>query len=479
MSDTVENAVSTARHAEAIEANLQLIADLGYADATLALAGPGGVLTVVADARPMTAPTTSRATREGLALPPEREQEAYEALQVGVPVEGTRRRTTGGISYVTKSYPVHAPSGEVFAVVIRDISLQVLEAPGTMERRFMDAVEEVLGILARMPFTTTHGETFATGRRAGDGVLRIDAGGTVGYASPNAVNIMRLAGVEGRVTGMPATRLPGGLVALAPVLLDRAGRAAHTQVEVGARVLDYRAMRLDHGALVLVEDLTEAHARQRELAVKEATIREIHHRVKNNLQTIASLLRIQARRTESEEARRSLAEAVERIASMAVVHDMLAISAGDEVDFTAAAHIVVDMVARGLLGPHSAVIVEVEGEAGTVADRVATSLALVVAELVHNAIEHGMGDGATGAVTVSLRRSPATLIVAVRDEGRGLPPGFDEGATGNLGLAIVRTIVRDDLGGTLTFSSDRGTKVTVCVPLRASGGTAADAAKEE
>jgi two-component sensor histidine kinase len=235
--------------------------------------------------------------------------------------------------------------------------------------------------------------------------------------------------------------------------------------EVAERVLGYRSIGLPAGALVLVEDLTEARRREQEIKVKDATIREVHHRVKNNLQTIASLLRIQARRSDSHETRRALAEATERVGSMAVVHDLLAGSDEERVDFAEAARTVVDLVRRGMIGEGSGIAVTVEGQTGAVDAHTATSLALALAELVHNALEHGFADRETGHVEVGMRRVEGELVLTVRDDGAGLPAGFEADTTANLGLAIVRTVVKDDLRGTLAFSGGRGTTVTVRVPL--------------
>jgi two-component sensor histidine kinase len=286
----------------------------------------------------------------------------------------------------------------------------------------------------------------------------------VAYGSPNAVNILKLAGLEGGLIGTPAAELPGGTVGVGPVLGMDGAIAA--EVEVGGRVLSYRSIGLPNGTAVLVEDFTEARLREQELKVKEATIREVHHRVKNNLQTIASLLRIQARRAGSAEVTHALAEAGERSGSMAVVHEMLAGSTAEEVDFADAAAIVVDMVRQSLVGPEDRVDVSVEGTTGEVPASAATSLALVTAELVHNAIEHGLV-GRGGHVTVAMRRLPEEVRLVVRDDGAGLPPGFDVESSANLGLAIVKTVVEDDLRGTLAFASasGRGTTVTVRVPL--------------
>jgi two-component sensor histidine kinase len=448
-------------HLANIADNLQLIADMGYGDVALAVAQPDGTLVVAADARPMTAVAALAATRVGRTLSRAEEIEAYAALDSAQPVMGEQRRITRGISYATSAYPVGDPP---YAVILRDLAQQVVEAPGKMESAFMDAAEELLDTLRREPlFDVVSGEPFSTLRLAGDGVMRLGAAGHISYASPNAVNIMRLAGVEGVVVGLPVSALPGGAVGIGPVIGTRGAITA--EARVGERVLRYRSIALPAGALVLVEDVTEARSREQELKVKDATIREVHHRVKNNLQTIASLLRIQARRAHSDEAKRALREATERVSSMAVVHELLSGSDEERIDFTEAAGTVVDMVRQGLAGDSPRVCVDVEGSTGLVPANIATSLALVLAELVHNAIEHGFAGRDTGVVSVNMRRLPEELLLSVRDDGKGLGPGFDIASDANLGLEIVRTIVQDDLRGQLGFSDGRGTTVTVRFPL--------------
>lgn len=449
-------------HMDNVAANLQLVADMGYGDAALAVARPDGSLEVVADARPNTALAPFAISRVGSVLDPDEEPEAYLALREGRSSLGDRRRMNRGIGYITAAYPIGEP--HAFAVVVRDIAEQVMESPGTMETVFMDIAEELLDALRSEPFLDVRtGQPFSTERTAGDGVIRVSAGGVIRYASPNAMNIMRQAGCEGQIVGLKAPELPGGGFGIAPVVGTRGGIA--TEAEVGERILAYRSISLPSGVFVLVEDRTEARRREQELRVKEATIREVHHRVKNNLQTIASLLRIQARRAGNEEASRALAEAMERVGSMAVVHDLLSGSDAEQVDFTEAARTVVDLVSQGLAGTSSKVSVTVEGDTGQVDARTATSLALTLAELVHNAIEHGFAESEAGSVTVTMRRVPGELVLTVRDDGVGLPEDFDPSSSANLGLAIVRSVVEDDLRGTLSFSGVRGTTVTVRVPV--------------
>lgn len=453
---------SARTHLANVAANLQLIADMGYGDVALAIMREDGMLVVAADARPATAVAPFGSSRVGRTLRAEDELEAYEAVAQRRAVHGEPRRVVRGIKYSTTAWPVNRT--QVQAVVLRNLAQQVVESSGAMESAFMQVADELLDTLVDRPLADIRSDApFATVRTAGDGVIRVSETGRIAYASPNAVNIMRLAGVESVLTGMRASTLPGGGFGISPVLGTRTAIAV--EAVVAERVLGYRTIGLPTGALVLVEDRTEARRREQEIKVKDATIREVHHRVKNNLQTIASLLRIQARRSDSESARHALAEATERVSSMAVVHDLLAASDEERIDFSEAARTVTALVARGLVGEGGGVEVSVEGRTGQVDAHTATSLALAVAELVHNALEHGISDRETGHVDVGMRRVPGELVLTVRDDGVGLPDGFDRIADANLGLEIVRTVVEDDLRGTLTFSGGRGTTVTVRVPL--------------
>ncbi len=449
--------------------NLQLVADLGYGDVALCAPERDGSLVTIADARPVTAVSAIATSRVGQRLDVEAEPEAYEAFASARPVVGERMRVTRGITFFTRAYPVGPVAGP-YAVLVRHLSEQVVESPGKMEVAFMEAAESLIEVLGEGPLRDNlTEEPFVTARRPGDGLVRIASSGTVVYASPNAINILRAASLDGLVQGMSVTELPGSATAISPVLLS--GGCRRTEMEAANRVLDYRAMAVPGGAVLLVEDVTEANRREQELKIKETTIREVHHRVKNNLQTIASLLRIQARRSDDDALVRALGEAIERISSMAVVHDMLAGSTDERIDFAEVARSVVDMVRRSVLGPDSKASVSTSGSSGEVPANVATPLALVIAELVHNALEHGISGGEDDSVEVTLRRLPEELHLVVRDNGRGLPEDFDVDATSTLGLAIVRTLVQDDLGGTLAFgAAPRGTTVTIRVPLEEEGG---------
>lgn len=222
------------------------------------------------------------------------------------------------------------------------------------------------------------------------------------------------------------------------------------------------------GSLVLCRDVTELRRRERELITKDATIREIHHRVKNNLQTVAALLRLQARRMDSDQGREALNEAVRRVGSIAIVHETLSQNLDERVEFDEIADRVIAMVAE--ISPGK-VACRRTGRFGILDAEVATPLSMVLTEVLQNALEHAFTQGEQGTVEVSAARSgsgraDARLLITVVDDGCGLPEGFDPQRAGNLGLQIVRTLVEGELGGSFDMQpgAERGTKVVLDVP---------------
>ncbi|MDP9433675.1 MAG: sensor histidine kinase, partial [Actinomycetota bacterium] len=268
---------------------------------------------------------------------------------------------------------------------------------------------------------------------------------------------------------------PRASAALAAAL--RFGEPRDSEVEAQGATVLLRVMPMvpagqRRGALVLVRDVTELRRRDRQLVGKDATIREIHHRVKNNLQTVAALLRLQARRMTDPATRSALEESVRRVSSIALVHETLSLTLEERVAFDEVADRVLAMCAE-VAAPESEVVVRRAGAFGQLAAEVATPLAMVLTELVQNAVEHAFADATgpiPGRVEVRVDRRAEALDVVVADDGRGLPAGFDPADTARLGLQIVRTLVESELRGrlSLTAGPDGGTEARLAVPLPAS-----------
>jgi len=215
---------------------------------------------------------------------------------------------------------------------------------------------------------------------------------------------------------------------------------------------------------VLCRDVSELRHQEQELITKDATIREIHHRVKNNLQTVASLLRIQARRTHSDEARDALTQAMRRVESIAVVHDTLASGLAQTVDFDEVFDRVLKLVAEVAAAPNTRARTQREGRFGVLPSEYATPLALALTEVVTNAVEHGLA-GQEGVVSIEAFRTSETLRVIVSDTGHGLP----EGRVGQgLGTQIIRTLIQGELSGSIEWkgTEGEGTEVTIEIPMR-------------
>ena len=214
-------------HLANVADNLQLVADLSYGDVALAVPEPNGELVVRADARPSTAMAPFAASRAGCRLAAEEEPEAYAALR-GRAAESNGPRPASDPKFSVTAFPIGRPTP--CGVVVCSLAEQVAVSPGRMERAFAAAARELLDALGSGPLRDLRtGASFSTTRRAGDGVLRVNDKGRIAYASPNAVTIMRLAGVEGRVTGMRAATLPGGGFGISPVLGTRGAIAIEAE----------------------------------------------------------------------------------------------------------------------------------------------------------------------------------------------------------------------------------------------------------
>jgi two-component sensor histidine kinase len=210
------------------------------------------------------------------------------------------------------------------------------------------------------------------------------------------------------------------------------------------RIVPLTNLRGRIGTLIVCRDTTEIRRKERQLVTKDATIREIHHRVKNNLQTVSALLRLQARRMKSTEAHAALEEAMARVQAIAVVHEILSYSMSGSVDFDDVADRLLKLTGD-LGGEKGHVDARRQGSFGEIPAEVATSLSLIVTELCQNAIEHGLASGSGTVKVVPDRKQDRSLEVCVIDNGQGLPEGFrvDDKDRTSLGLSIVSTLLQD------------------------------------
>jgi two-component sensor histidine kinase len=453
----------------------QLLADLSFADLVLLVPDDDRQhFTVVAQMRPTTGPTAYQDDLVGTVMTATDRPQLAAALAEGRIVREGDPVWLGGIPVREEVLPVTS-GGRVIAVVARDTNLAAARTPSRLEIAYLRSASDLATMLAegRWPYPAEPARHVGSGPRRGDGLIRLDTAGSVTFASPNALSAYRRLGHPGDLAGASLSEVTSGLADRrtipldAPVAVLARGRLPRSgDVEAADAIIALRALPLwpggQHiGALVLVRDVTELRRRERQLLSKDATIREIHHRVKNNLQTVAALLRLQARRMEVPQAREALEESVRRVSSIAVVHETLSGSFDESVSFDEVADRVLAMIAD--VGG-SRVAVRRRGSFGALTAEQATPLAMVLTELVQNAVEHGYDEHRGGTVEVVVERGEgAWLRVRVVDDGRGLPESFTTAGSDRLGLQIVRTLVDTELGGRLDLDSPDtgGTVATV------------------
>lgn len=478
------------RHLERLMASWNLLADLCFSDLLLYVpadrlaggeTGQGDTpFVAIGQVRPTTNATLFEIDLVGQVVAARQLPLALEALRTGIVTVGEQRSDIGDGHQRLECIPVRC-SGQLLAIVCRVWSPQVARRRGVLERVYLNLFERLSLMVTDGIFPFADDDLpVETAPRVGDGVIVVDERARISFASPNAVSALHRLGIVSAIDGTTlaalgldtsvvhasfATRLP---------VVEEVERRSDTTLLL--RSIPLLARGELTGALVLVRDVSDVRRRDRLLLTKDATIREVHHRVKNNLQTISSLLRLQARRIEAPEGRTALAEAERRIRAIAIVHEVLSRDASDQVPFDEIIHALLRM-AQESSDSSQGVAVRVAGHLGDIPADMATPLAVVLNELVQNAIEHGFVGGfyskcgqSTQAPRIDLvfERAAAHYAVAVRDNGVGLPSGFDLDKTRSLGLAIVRDLVRTQLAGTITMDSEHGTVARVEIPLRRS-----------
>ncbi len=473
-------------HLHALVADWALLSDLSFADLLLLVpsqpssdrrpvrgkrAESGAEFLVVAQVRPATGPTAYHNDEVGsVVMNRWVVQNAWRENRIAREGEP---EWDDGVPVRTEAIPVRH-GDRTIAVLARDTNLSTTRTPSALETAYLHCANHLALMTAEGFFPFRGGIIeLPEAPRVGDGMMRLDGEGKVIFASPNALSAYRRLGYTGNITGedLRTVHHKLDLPSTAPAVWHAIGQRRPVEVELnaGSTVVLLRAIPLFPGShreiLVLIRDVSDLRRREAQLLSKDATIREIHHRVKNNLQTVAALLRLQARRTRADEARSALRESVRRVTSIAVVHETLSQTLGESVPFDEIADqiaaLTVDLATTGVRPATRRV-----GTFGNLPGALATPLALVLSELLQNAVEHAF-DGRAGSIEVRVYRDENRLDVVVADNGAGLPADFQLEHSPRLGLQIVRQLVLGEMRGTIRLSAgpEQGTEALLSIPL--------------
>ena len=351
--------------------------------------------------------------------------------------------------------------GKIIAVLSREWVVYSARRAGQLESTYAEIFSKLAEMVSQglFPFEGRIADA-GVAPRVGDGAIVLDAQTRVRYASPNAVSALHRVGVSTNAIGQTLAEL--GVAESAarnayertePVIEEIEQTSEVTLLTRCIPLLNSKGNTVEVvGGVLLLRDVSELRRRDRLLLTKDATIREIHHRVKNNLQTISSLLRLQARRLDSAEAKEAVGESVRRIRTIALVHETLSREPGEDISFIEIVRPLMRLVEEGLQSADRPVRFVVKGDGGRLPATIATPLSVVILELLQNAVDHGFPEGSTGgSVVVALSHDEDALSVKVVNDGIGLSPTFDFAHATGLGLSIVRTLVTTELAGSIAM----------------------------
>ncbi|MFP7697093.1 sensor histidine kinase [Trueperella sp. LYQ143] len=442
----------------------QIIADITFSDLVLYIRGAKAPV-AVAQARPATAHTVYRTDQVGFPPP---EKIIADVKRVLDHCESVADEDEVSLIRIV---PVRFKKDVIAAMAIVS-ARRADRVPSQALANYEAIAHTLIEMVTRGEFPA---ENSPTGYRHGtprvpDGLVHVDADGVAKYVSPNAVSHFRRFGIEEPILGSVLAEQVSNRIetagqvdeALPLVLMGRASWMA--EAEAHGVVISLRAVPLHRGAerlgaVILCRDITELRRQERELISKDSTIREINHRVKNNLQTVSALLRMQARRADSSDTRSALETAQRRVATIAVVHEKLSQTINEVVDFDSVFVPVLRMV-RDAAVTEEPVIATFHGTFGMVRAEQATALGVVMNEIISNAIEHGLPNG--GRIDITAQREGNHLHITVADNGIGVGP---QGPRPGLGMQIVKTMVNAELKGNIEWSANEGGGVCVDLDL--------------
>lgn len=471
-----------------IENDMPIVADISRGDLLIYCLVSPNRAAVVAQARPHSIAPIHPKSLIGRTVTEVEEPLVLQALNRGRFLHGNRTLIPDGAPVLQEVHPIRNREGKVLGALSIETNLIEHERHRRRSKVFQRALRQLQGMLLRGEI---EGAEKLSPFGEHDGIIVMDNQRCIRYASGIATNLYRRVGHLDSLVGKRTSELETEDEVLVLKAL-RENRCIEEETKEGQRDWVKKAIPLTScerpfwdwrhrlglppskprlvGVLLTIHDETEARRRERELKVKSAMIQEIHHRVKNNLQVIASLLRMQGRRSKSEEVRRSLDDSVRRILSIAVVHEFLSQQEARVINIKEVSQRIIQHTQQGILQPDKHIRLIVSGPGIYLPAQQATTCALIINELLQNAVEHGFERKPGGTISIEFEDNGDTVLISVTDDGQGLPEDFSLEQADSLGLQIVRTLVQDDLKGQFELKQGDGVSAIVTFPKQTAGG---------
>lgn len=441
---------------QTIQPVLGLAADIAHASITIYLpADDKRFFDIYKQERPRTQIGSQQPDMTGRRIRIVEEPLICRCLQSGLPVDGKKEWTLGTF-HSFRAYPLKDGAGRVYAALSFD--------GAGLDDIIVAQSFELLCNLRR----SVEDNPLYRRLSPSDGLMVVDANKLIIAANRAAKHIFQAMDVRGLIgsrTNDMNVNWP-----LVGMVIDT-GTAEGKEFDVHGRILSMRVLPVTERprggcAIVILRDITELRKKDEELLIKSVVIKEIHHRVKNNLQTISSLLRLQARRAQSEETKLVLRDCIGRVNSIAIVHEYLSQQDSGLIDVAKVAKGIYQAILSSMLRPDFKLEAQFTADKVELPSEKATSIALILNELLQNIIEHAFEGRESGNLKVSFTESGDVYKLVITDDGVGLPQEFEMGQGRSLGLKIIKTLAESDLQGSFTLKSrpEGGAEARVIIP---------------
>lgn len=451
---------------EKVAKQLQITADVAQADMFIDCpTRSADCAIVVAQVAPATAQSLYQSSVIGQMAYARNEPAVLFSLLSGMPIIEHRGISQEGSAMQQNVVPIKNDAGATIGVLIKehDISGQ-LEHEKHVEL-LLETTEQLSDSLLRSAMMESRVPSLIH-----DGIVLIDENDTIGYANAQAVSLLNRIGYGDSPKGKPVNWLFDGKCS--SLQMQQKGGVLYEELHINGHIILLKAVVLHNrdfgtisGSIVLLHDITELKEKEKQLMIKSAVIKEIHHRVKNNLQTITGLLRMQVRRTDHVELKTLLRESINRINSIAAIHDILAQSGLESINVHQLIGDIADMIVGSQVEPEKSIEVVVTGAFPDYSSDKATTLALIVTELIQNSILHGFKDTSRGKIEIHCEEYQYGMKLSIQDNGCGIGDREEEVTGCHLGLQIVETLVVQDLEGSIRYlNNGNGTTVTLQAP---------------
>lgn len=431
---------------------LQTIADMEEADIFLDCPTRDGDAIVVAEAKPKNGASAYRSSVVGMMATAEHEPAVARTFRLGVATRQMKAVTQERSNVIQTVEPIRN-YGRVIGVLIREkrddcqMVSPILHLSEQSMQHMTDFIARVVDEHSWLPECID------------EALLIVSNDGVITFRNTLARDLYRKLGYVEDILGKRYENFR-----LIDQVTTRDEELSFTAVElkIGAVYLVFKRIPIHENGIafaILMTDTTFKHEQEQQLILKSVAIKEMHHRVKNNLQTIASLLRLQTRRTDQESTRQVLYDSMNRILAIAATHELLACSGVDEIMLGEVIVHIKNNAVRFFAPQHLALELTVEGDDFRVDSDIATSVALVINELLQNSLKYAFTGRESGAIRIIVTYGELYSQIQVIDDGCGFQVSQDSAK--HLGLNIVETLVRDKLHGRLSIQSDsNGTCVT-------------------